>query len=179
MVGLGTIVAGLLLMPAAWSSHEASHASLNTTLPQAGPREGAAGRTFGSKSFDEPEAKLGDWLQTRKDANARWDLVVASAQTAATLIAEDRLSVMSLGGFSGNDPTITAAGLGRLVANGEARYVYDIGLRPEPSAGVSARAVLSAVRLACPLVIDETLPAGYWGSLRDCAGRADALRAHE
>ena len=44
--GIAIVVAGLVLIPASWSSYETANASLNTTLPQAGPRQGASGRTF-------------------------------------------------------------------------------------------------------------------------------------
>lgn len=127
MAGMAIVVAGFLLIPGAWSISEASQASLNATLPQAGPRSGAAGRTFGSDAFDDGSNTLAAWLQARQDPNATWDLVVSSAQTASTLIAENGLSVMALGGFSGGDPTISADQFAELVANGEVRYVLTTG----------------------------------------------------
>ena len=45
---LAIALVGLLVTPAAWAANETTAASLNATLPQAGPREGTAGRTFGS-----------------------------------------------------------------------------------------------------------------------------------
>jgi len=41
----------------------------------------------------------------------------------STLIAEYELSVMSIGGLSGSDPTITAAEFGEYEAAGDVRYV--------------------------------------------------------
>jgi hypothetical protein len=41
----------------------------------------------------------------------------------STLIAEYELSVMSIGGSSGSDPTITAAEFGEYEAAGDVRYV--------------------------------------------------------
>jgi 4-amino-4-deoxy-L-arabinose transferase-like glycosyltransferase len=116
-------VGAMLLTPAAWSSYEARHASLNTTLPQAGPREGAAGRSFGSQAYDGGVAQLASWLESHRDGGARWDLAVNSAMNASTLIAVYELSVMALGGFSGSDPTITVDQFADYVAAGDVRYV--------------------------------------------------------
>lgn len=123
-------VAALLLTPAVWSSYEARNPSLNTTLPQAGPREGAAGRSFGSQAFDGAVPGLAIYLDTHGDEGARWDLVTSSAQQASTLIADYNLSVMALGGFSGNDPTITVDQFADYVAAGDVRYVLAQGGGP-------------------------------------------------
>ncbi|MGE0058199.1 MAG: hypothetical protein AB7T32_09460, partial [Dehalococcoidia bacterium] len=120
-------VAGLLIVPGVWSGYEAAQASLNTTLPQAGPREGAAGRSFGSQAFDGGVAGLATWLESHRDENTTWDLAVSSAMNASTLIAEYDLSVMAIGGFSGRDATITAAQFAELVRSGEIRYVLTTG----------------------------------------------------
>jgi 4-amino-4-deoxy-L-arabinose transferase-like glycosyltransferase len=121
--GMAVIVAALLLLPGAWSISEAANVSLNTTLPQAGPRGGAAGRTFGSQAFDAGTSQLAQWLHGHSDGSARYDLVVQSAQYASTMVAQDSLAVMPLGGFSGNDPAITLAKFADLVATGDVRYV--------------------------------------------------------
>jgi 4-amino-4-deoxy-L-arabinose transferase-like glycosyltransferase len=122
-LGLAVVLAGLLLMPAAWTGYETVHASLNTTLPQAGPRGGAAGRSFGSAAFDNGTSQLAAWLETNADASTRWELVVTSAMNASTLIADYDLSIMPLGGFSGRDPALTPSGFAAMVEAGEARYV--------------------------------------------------------
>jgi hypothetical protein len=103
---------------------------LNTTLPQAGPRQGISGQSFGSSAFDNGTTQLAAWLQTHRGPNSRWDLVVTSAQNASTLIAAGNLSVLPLGGFSGNDPTITPAQFADLVAKGEVNYVLASGAGP-------------------------------------------------
>lgn len=127
MPGLAMVVGGLLLIPSAWSSYEVLHPSLNTTLPQAGPRQGISGQSFGSSAFDNGTTQLATWLQAHRTANSRWDLAVSSAQNASTLIANDQLSVMAIGGFSGNDPTITASQFADLVDKGEIKYVLTSG----------------------------------------------------
>jgi len=127
MPGLAMVVGGLLLIPSAWSSYEVVHPSLNTTLPQAGPRQGISGQSFGSRAFDNGTAQLANWLQAHRTGDSRWDLAVASAQNASTLIADGQLSVMAIGGFSGNDPTITAAQFADFVDKGEVKYVLTSG----------------------------------------------------
>ncbi|MCC6959252.1 MAG: glycosyltransferase family 39 protein [Dehalococcoidia bacterium] len=115
--------AALLATPAAWSSYEARNASMNTTLPQAGPRQGAAGRSFGSEAFDGGVASLASFLEANGDGSARWDLATTSAQQASTLVADYNISVMAIGGFSSNDPTITVDEFADYVADGDVRYV--------------------------------------------------------
>jgi len=127
MPGLALVVGGLLLIPGAWSSYEVAHPSMNTTLPQAGPRQGPAGQSFGSNAFDNGTTQLAAWLQSHHTDGTRWDLAVASAQNASTLIADGQVSVMAIGGFSGNDPTITVPQFADFVANGDVRYVLTSG----------------------------------------------------
>jgi 4-amino-4-deoxy-L-arabinose transferase-like glycosyltransferase len=123
LVGVALSMAGLLLIPMAWSVSAASNPSLNATLPQAGPREGVSGQTFGSQAFDSGTARLAAWLESHNDSTATWELVVSSAQNASTLIAQDGISVMAMGGFSGSDNSITVQQFADLVASGRVRYV--------------------------------------------------------
>lgn len=205
MQGLAVAVGGLLLLPAAWSISAAENASLNATLPQAGPQQGASGATFGSAAFDDGTALLAAWLTSQDDGRTRWQLVVANSQGGSRLIAEYELSVMSLGGFLGRDNTITAAGFADVATSGDVRFVL-VGQaggrgggapgRALPGNDGSARglagaapgnvvgspaprasAVVSAVQGACTSVRDPALPTTYQGSLYDCAGKADAIRA--
>ncbi len=203
IAGVAVIVAGLLLIPAAWSSYETANASSNTTLPQAGPRNGgAASRSFGSQAFDSGTAQLAAWLEANSAPDARWDLAVSSAQNASTLIAEYDISVMSIGGFSGSDPTITAAEFGDYVSAGDIRYVLvssglgggfgrgvtipnlgnipglgnlPAGLTTSSSDTAGANAVMAAVQATCVAVTDNTLPSQYQGELYDCAGMGAEL----
>lgn len=121
--GMALAVAGLLVVPGSWASYEALHSSTNTTLPQAGPRQGAAGRSFGSESFDSGTAGLAAWLLAHREEGSRWDLAVQSAMNASTLVAAYDLSVMPIGGFKGSDPTISAAEFADMVEAGDVRYV--------------------------------------------------------
>jgi 4-amino-4-deoxy-L-arabinose transferase-like glycosyltransferase len=198
---LALSVTGLLLLPAAWSWNVSASSPLNATLPQAGPRQGASGGTFGSQAFDSGTPQLAAWLKSHNDAGATWQLVVPNSQDASLLIAEYGESVMSLGGFMGSDNTISVAGFADLVSSGAVRYVLAQGGpvafgRVLPNAGTDGRtnggtqaripgglavvatsgpnAVMSAVQSACTLVSDA--PSNYRSSLYDCAGQADAMR---
>ncbi len=121
--GLMLGVAGLLLLPAAWSVSASANPSLNATLPQAGPQQGTSGRTFGSQAFDDGTPELAAWLKSHSDAEATWQLVVSSAQNGSRLIAEYGVSVMALGGFSGTDNSISVDRFADLVSSGAVRYV--------------------------------------------------------
>ncbi len=122
LAGLAAVIGGLLLLPAAWSVSAAANPSLNATLPQAGPQQGASGRTFGSAAFDDGTDSLASWLSAKADGTT-WQLVVPNSQSASRLIAQYDLSVMSLGGFLGRDDTISVSGFSDLVAAGDVRYV--------------------------------------------------------
>ena len=202
---LAASVAGLLLLPGAWSLSVAANPSLNATLPQAGPQQGASGRTFGSAAFDDGSAQLAAWLKARSNASSTWQLAVPSAQNGSRLIAEYGLSVMALGGFLGRDPAISVAGFAERVSSGDVRYVLvseggpagraprfalpaplgalrGVGGRALPGPGRVAvagaagpGAVLSAVEAACAPVNDTSLPAPYRGALYDCADRSDTI----
>ena len=62
------------------------------------------------------------WLETRRGAT-RWALAVTTAAQAAPAIIERGLPIMAVGGFTGGDRAIDAAGFAALVTNGEVRYV--------------------------------------------------------
>jgi 4-amino-4-deoxy-L-arabinose transferase-like glycosyltransferase len=198
--GMALSIAGLLLLPGAWSLSAAANSSLNSTLPQAGPQQGASGGSFGSQSFDSGASQLATWLSTHDDGSTTWQLVVSNSQNASRLIAEYGYSVMSLGGFMGSDNTISVDEFADLVSSGAVRYVMTgqggvfgggviprdgavradgsgrQGTMPGGSVGATSgpNAVMAAVQNACTLVTDA--PSSYQSSLYDCSGQADALR---
>ncbi|MBL8775152.1 MAG: glycosyltransferase family 39 protein [Acidimicrobiales bacterium] len=182
LAGLAVGLAALLVSPAAWAVSETANPVLNSTLPQAGPREGTAGSSFGSASSNgDPE--LAAWLEAHTDGET-WALVVGSAQTASGLIADQGVSVMALGGFMGTDQTLTVADFADLVDSGAVRYVLVSGggMGGGPGGGMGgmgggSSSVLSAVSSSCPVVSAADLPESYAGSLYDCFGQSDALRA--
>jgi 4-amino-4-deoxy-L-arabinose transferase-like glycosyltransferase len=158
---LGIALTAVLITPAAWAASEANNSTLNTTLPQAGPRRGAAGSTFGSARYDA-DTQLASFL-AKNNAGERWDLVVSSAMWGSDLIASHDLSVMALGGFLGIDRATTVADFARDVDAGEVRYVL-VGTLfggPVTSAPITGPAVRS--RVGTPPVNTSGLP-GHLGT---------------
>jgi 4-amino-4-deoxy-L-arabinose transferase-like glycosyltransferase len=204
--GLVLSVAGLLLLPAAWSWSASANASLNATLPQAGPQQGASGGTFGSQAFDAGTPEFAAWLKSHSDADATWQLVVSNSQNASRLIAEYGVPVMSLGGFMGRDNTISVDGFADLVSSGAVRYVLVGqggangggafgGALPRDGAdgrvddggwqamirGAFAGAAISGPNAVMSAVqsactLVSDPPVRYQGVLYDCAGKADTMR---
>jgi 4-amino-4-deoxy-L-arabinose transferase-like glycosyltransferase len=176
LAGLAVGLAALLATPAAWAASEAANPVLNATLPQAGPRTGAAGSTFGSASSNgDPD--LAAYLRAHHDGET-WDLVVANAQSASGLIADDGISVMALGGFMGTDPATDLASIAALVEAGEVRFFQvsggaGAGFGGGMPGGGTASTILQAVAATCDPV---TVPATR-DTLYDCAGHADSLAA--
>jgi 4-amino-4-deoxy-L-arabinose transferase-like glycosyltransferase len=109
-------------VPTAWAVSELDNPPLNASLPQAGPRTGASGSTFGSEAprFASNHA-LAEFLLSERNGE-QWDLVVRSAQQGAALIADEGLAVMALGGFLGSDPAATVDSIADLVAAGKVRF---------------------------------------------------------
>jgi 4-amino-4-deoxy-L-arabinose transferase-like glycosyltransferase len=179
VAGVAVIVGALLLIPAGWSVSETTNTSLNASLPQAGPREGASGQTFGSEAFDDGTAQLAAWLEANNDPDATWELVTSSAQNASTLIAAYGIPVLPIGGFSGSDDTITVDEFADLVEAGEVRYVLASGGNgpggAARGAGSAAGQIMTAAQAACEPVTDPALASGQ--TIYDCGAQADALRA--
>ncbi len=188
LVAGGIALAALLVAPAAWAVSETNNAVLNATLPQAGPRTGVAGGSFGSKSSNGDQA-LAQWLLDHH-TDETWDLVVANAQDGSGLTADQGVTVMAIGGFMGTDNSLTVARFAGFVAGGQVRYVQTGGFGFGGGGGggrsggfgggnTAANSVIAAARAACTPVTaasDPTLPSAYSGQIYDCAGRAAALR---
>jgi hypothetical protein len=165
--------------PAAWAVSETANPVLNATLPQAGPRSGTAGSTFGSVSSNgDPD--LAAYLRAQHDGET-WDLVVASAQSASGLIADEGISVLALGGFMGTDPATDLATIAAMVDEGEVRLFQAGGGFGAGSGfaggggfgGGTASGILQAVADVCdPVTVPTT-----GDTLYDCAGHADDLAA--
>ncbi|MBI2704260.1 MAG: glycosyltransferase family 39 protein [Actinobacteria bacterium] len=187
VVALAIGLAGLLAIPGAWAASETANPVLNATLPQAGPRTGAAGTSFGSASSNG-NAQLASYLKSQRSGQT-WDLAVSSAQVGSGYVAYDDLSVMAIGGFMGSDNTTTVAKIADLVYAGQLRFFQVSGAQggaggrgggPGLGGGAASR-VMSAVQQSCTAVTarstDGAMPASFSGTLYDCAGQAGALRA--
>ncbi|QXC61775.1 hypothetical protein KSP35_02740 [Aquihabitans sp. G128] len=133
VAGLVVGLAGTLVAPTAWAVSGLGHRSHNATLPQAGPRIGTSGLSFGSQGSDGA-ADLAAYLRGRNQGET-WDLATDNAQQASGLIAYDRLSVMALGGFNGHDPATDVAKVADLVAERRLRF---FAVAPDPIAALTA-----------------------------------------
>ena len=172
-LGIAVVLVGLLFVPLAWLNDQASHASVRAAFAQSA--------AYGGLGSPEDVNQLAHWLRRNNSSAATWDLAVARAPDASVLIAQDDVAVLPLGGFSGNDPTLTVQEFGRLVTTGKVRFVF---LSSTSSTGESdavsktllganprgAAYVMSAVQTNCTVVTDSSLPDSYRGSLFDCAG---------
>ncbi|MGN6485024.1 MAG: glycosyltransferase family 39 protein, partial [Thermomicrobiales bacterium] len=97
------------------------------TLPPTGTAGAAMpGVGTGRESGTSLDKTTLDYLIANK-GNARWLVVVPSANAGSSIILETGQPVMALGGFSGSDQILTLDQFKQLVANGEIRFVMTGG----------------------------------------------------
>jgi 4-amino-4-deoxy-L-arabinose transferase-like glycosyltransferase len=165
----------LVIAPAIYSATNWL-APVQSTFPAAGPRQAAGPGGYGvdAEHVDVDRALI-HYVDSH-GAGSRWTVLVDAANTGSPLILLGS-DAGSLGGFSGTDPALDGAGLARLVARSEARYVL-LGGEFSMRGGTAATA---AVQRACPSVPTRTwLPKPLSPNsvvLFDCAGRERALAA--
>jgi 4-amino-4-deoxy-L-arabinose transferase-like glycosyltransferase len=170
VTGLAVVLAALLVTPAAWAASEDANPVLNATLPQAGPRSGTAGHTFGSAGSNG-DPRLAAYLRSEHTGET-WDLVVASVPSAAGLIADEDVPVMAIGGFMGTDASTDLATIADLVADGQVR-LFAAGSGSFLGGTTRADTIMRAVAQVCdPVTVPQT-----GDTLYDCAGHADDLRS--
>lgn len=127
---------GILVMPFMGSAATLKYAVSNN-MPAAGlellmnSSGSKGGRQMGGmdKRIEENSSntKLVSFLK-KNITNEKYALVVSSSQSADTLIINNSLSVMTLGGFSGSDNTITLDKFKEMIKNGEIRYILTGGM---------------------------------------------------
>ncbi|APM38727.1 glycosyltransferase family 39 protein [Clostridium kluyveri] len=129
---VGVSIIGLLITPLTGSSQVLFN-KLNGSFPAAGLEllssnqqsgSGQQGNSGGSPqdNMNNSNSKLIEFLLKNK-TNEKYLLVVSSSSDAADMIISTGESVMSLGGFMGNNKAITLDEFKELVKNGEVRYV--------------------------------------------------------
>lgn len=163
----------LLVAPTAYAS-TTWLAPVEGTFPAAGPKQASGAGGVGVAGRDlRVDLALLRYIRTHRPGS-RWAILTDASDTAAPFILLD-LPAGALGGYGGTDPVLDGAGLARLVASGQARYVV---LGGEYSTRGGTRATV-AVKQAC-----RELPASAWGGPRtysdglvlfDCAGREREL----
>ncbi|HEX7609960.1 MAG TPA: glycosyltransferase family 39 protein [Solirubrobacteraceae bacterium] len=166
----------LLVAPTAYST-TTWWAPVEGTFPAAGPKAATGAGRYGvggrSISIDRALAAYA----ASHGPGSRWATFNVAADSAAPGILLGAHGG-ALGGYSGTDPTVNGAGLARLVARGEARYVVLGGLYSTRGGNAATRAVLASCRALTPgeWHSPEAFPNGL--VLFDCAGRERALAAH-
>jgi 4-amino-4-deoxy-L-arabinose transferase-like glycosyltransferase len=163
----------LLIAPTAYAT-TTWLAPVEGTFPAAGPTHAIGGSRYGASPTDLGiDRTLLRYLSAHRPGS-RWAVLTDASDTAAPFILLG-LDAGALGGYGGTDPVLDGAGLARLVARGEARYVL---LGGEYSTRGGNRATVAVLR-AC-----RELPRAVWLgphrssnglALFDCAGRERAL----
>ncbi|HZP53017.1 glycosyltransferase family 39 protein [Actinocrinis sp.] len=95
-------------------------------FPSGGAGGGGTGGTGGFPGGGPGGAQLSSAMISYLEENqgsAKWLLAVANSNSAASLELQTGRSVISMWGFTGSDPAMTAAKLQQLVASGELKYV--------------------------------------------------------
>jgi hypothetical protein len=145
------------------------------TFPAAGPKSAAGGGGFGVGPRSLEIDKLLLAYVRSHHPGRRWALLTVAADAAAPFILLG-LNAGSVGGYSGTDPTLDGAGLARLIAKGDARYVVLGGLFSTRGGNRATSAVLRSCKQLPSTQWHAPTP--YTGSLVlfDCVGRERALR---
>lgn len=121
-VGFGLLFGSVLLIPLYWTGMTAFDPRPNASLPTASsPSPGQPGPPVGGGG-PAVEGDLLAYLQAHTQ-DVEYLIAVPSAQLGAPLVLATGRPVLYLGGFSGGDPVIDAAGLAKMVQEGRLRYV--------------------------------------------------------
>lgn len=173
----GVTIGGLLLTPAVWTISSIASGNINSTIPSAGPTasegsrtRGGFGGSFGGGSFGGASAaessstsKLVSFL-LKNNTGEKWLIAVPSASEAEPIILATGKPVMAIGGFSGNDNTLTVARLQQMVKAGEIKY-FMVGGR-----GGSSSSELTAWVEANGTKVDASAYSNSTSSSSDSAG---------
>ena len=127
----GIALAGLLTIPAVWTGYSVFTGSYSASIPTAGPSAGEisfslSGRMGGSQlsagyTVSGADSALISYLE-ENNTGEKWLVAVPSASEAEPIILATGKPVMAIGGFSGNDNTLTVAKLEQLVKSGQLKY---------------------------------------------------------
>jgi 4-amino-4-deoxy-L-arabinose transferase-like glycosyltransferase len=169
------VLGALAIAPAVYAASNWL-APVQSTFPAAGPRAAAGPGGYGvNEEHVNVDRALLRYVEGHR-SGTRWLVLTDASNTASPMILLGG-DAGSLGGFSGTDPALDGAGLARLIAHGEARYVL-LGGEFSTRGGTAATI---AVQRSCPVVRTRTWLARPLSAdglvLFDCAGREKALAA--
>jgi 4-amino-4-deoxy-L-arabinose transferase-like glycosyltransferase len=163
----------LLVAPAAYAS-TTWLAPVEGTFPAAGPTQAAGTGGFG---FTPAHLRIVRALlryATTHGGDSRWVLLTDAANTAAPMILLG-YDAGALAGYSGTDPVLSGAGLARLIARGEARYVVLGGEFSRRGGNRATAAVLRACTQIPPPAWHDPSVSPFGLVPYDCAGHGRAL----
>ncbi len=173
---MALVLGVLLLAPGAYAS-STWEAPVEGTFPAAGPRQATGyGGLDVSASTLHTDRVLLRYLATHH-ASRRWVVLTEASDTAASMILLGA-HAGALAGYSATDPALDGAGLARLVALGEARYVVLGGAYSTRGGNLAIRAVPHACLEVPGAAWRQTHFTQYSLVLFDCAGREPELRAY-
>jgi len=135
-VGYVTVLTALLITPLIWTVMTVFDATPKVNLPTAfeGSQQTASRPISSPKGAPQlnERNKANEQLVAYLQANTQdteYMVAVPSSQVGSPLVLATGRPVLYMGGFTGGDPVIDAAGLAEMVANGELRYVISGGGR--------------------------------------------------
>jgi 4-amino-4-deoxy-L-arabinose transferase-like glycosyltransferase len=184
LIGRGLVVAAVVVLaiaPLSWSAWTMVHPP-GDTLPIGGPPSaGAAGQAGflgvpgggptgapAGPARGGPASALIDFALTHAH-DATFVLATASAQEAAPIIIATGLPVMTLGGYTGDDQTLTIDQFKARLAAGDVRYVLVGGFGGGGGYFGGANLVIRWARSACPPVRGV-----LGGEIVDCQSRSSS-----
>jgi 4-amino-4-deoxy-L-arabinose transferase-like glycosyltransferase len=173
---MALILAALLIAPTAFSTTTWS-VPVEGTFPAAGPKVAGALGPYGVTAHDvKVDRDLMRYIDLHHPTR-KWEVLTVSSNTSSTLILLG-WRAGAVGGYSGTDPALDGAGLARMVARHEARYVVLGGAYSSRGGNLATQAVIRA----CHYIPSEVwLHFPRWSiyslALYDCAGDERGLTA--
>ncbi len=126
------VLVSLLWIPLAWTALTVLDQTPEVNLPTAynggGDRQARAAGAPELNEKNQADERLVTYLQDHTQ-DVEYLVAVPNAHTGSPLVLETGRPVLYMGGFSGGDAVIDAAGSAEMVADGELRYVFYGGER--------------------------------------------------
>jgi 4-amino-4-deoxy-L-arabinose transferase-like glycosyltransferase len=175
LAALAALLLVLLFVPARYAA-TTWLAPVESTFPAAGPTQAAGHGGIGLNAEDEAITKAVLRYVHSHDPTPRFELLTVASDTSAPFILLG-MKAGALGGYSGVDPVLDGAGLARLVARREARYVMLGGEYSTRGGNGATHAVLAHCRELDPAEWSSPVHYPYGLVLFDCRGHERELAA--
>lgn len=170
---LGTAAVSLLAGPAAYSLATVARAhkgydplagpSPSATRPRVALASAGAHVSVAAPGFASSLMLVASYLQSHRD-HARFLAAATDGKAADPIALATRQPVITIGGYTGSDPTPTTAQIEQLIASGELRYVLLDATRVQPASSAQRAASVPAwVQRRCSRVPDASIAAAAAG----------------